>query len=247
MRRLLAAVLCLSLFSVLSSFAHSEEVDLELVLAIDVSGSIDEEEAKLQRQGYLQAFVDKEIIRAITSGAKRKIAVTYIEWAGEQFQRTVADWHVIHDAASAQVFASRVAEIPVSTERWTSISAAIDYSMKRFSESPHKSGRRVIDISGDGRNNNGRDIESARAAALNAGVVINGLPVINDRPQRWGGPPERDLDKYYADYVIGGPGSFLVVARGFEDFALAIRTKLLREISDLKGPRIQVAGVPLQD
>jgi hypothetical protein len=212
-----------------------EPVDLELILAIDVSGSIDEEEAALQRQGYLRALVHPQVIQAISGGEKRKVGITYIEWAGYHYQRVVADWAVISDRTSAESFIAKVAAVPVSTERWTSISGAIEFAMRRFEASPYRGTRRVIDISGDGRNNNGRDLAEVRREALAKGIVINGLPIVNDRPTRWGTPPERDLDLYYRDYVIGGPGAFYIVADGFNAFANAIRTKLVREISDIPG------------
>jgi hypothetical protein len=210
---------------------NPEAVDLELVLAIDVSGSVDEEEAALQRRGYLAALVHPQVLQAISGGEKRKIGITYMEWAGYHYQRVVVDWAVISDKASAERFVSRIAEVPISTERWTSISGAIEFAMKRFEASPYRGARRVVDISGDGRNNNGRDLGEVRREALERGIVINGLPIVNDRPTRWGTPPERDLDLYYRDHVIGGPGSFYIVADGFHAFANAIRTKLVREIS----------------
>jgi len=235
MRSLLALLLgaCLAFAPVRAD--GPEPVDLELVLAIDVSGSVDEEEAALQRRGYLMALVHPQVLEAITGGEKRKIGIVYIEWAGYHYQRVVADWSVIRDKASAEKFVSRVAEVPISTERWTSISGAIEFAMKRFDASPYRGTRRVIDISGDGRNNNGRDLSEVRAEALARGIIINGLPIVNDRPTRWGTPPERDLDLYYRDYVIGGPGAFYVVADGFNAFASAIRTKLVREISGAPG------------
>ena len=208
-----------------------ERVDLELALAIDVSGSIDRDEAALQRDGYLKALRDPAVLQAIAGGERKRIAVTYFEWASYSYQRLAVDWTVIGDAASAEAFAKRLAAVPIATERWTSISGAIEFALKRFAANPYRGARRVIDISGDGRNNNGRDLEEARAEALARGIVINGLPIVNDRPTRWGTPPERDLDLYYRDHVIGGPGSFYIVADGFESFANAIRTKLLREIA----------------
>ncbi len=214
---------------------NQEAVDIELVLAIDVSGSVDEEEAALQRRGYLTALVDPQVLQAIAGGEKRKIGVTYIEWAGYHYQRVVVDWAVISDKASAERFVSRIAEVPISTERWTSISGAIEFSMKRFDASPYRGTRRVVDISGDGRNNNGRDLGEVRREALERGIIINGLPIVNDRPTRWGSPPERHLDIYYRDQVIGGPGAFYIVADGFNAFANAIRTKLVREISGTPG------------
>ncbi len=217
---------------------NPEAVDIELVLAIDVSGSVDEEEAALQRRGYLTALVDPRVLQAIAGGEKRKIGITYIEWAGYHYQRVVVDWAVISDKASAERFVSRIAEVPISTERWTSISGAIEFAMKRFDASPYRGTRRVVDISGDGRNNNGRDLGEVRREALERGIIINGLPIVNDRPTRWGSPPERDLDIYYRDQVIGGPGAFYIVADGFNAFANAIRTKLVREISGTPGDAV---------
>ena len=237
-----AALLSLALAAAAPLRAETpERVDLQLVLAIDVSGSVDPEEAALQRDGYLKAFVDAQVLRAISSGEQKKIAVTYFEWASHAYQRLVVDWVVISDAASADAFVKKLAAAPTSTERWTSISGAIDFAMKRFAASPYPGGRRVIDISGDGRNNNGPDLAEMRAEALAQGVVINGLPIVNDRPTRWGTPPERDLDLYYRDYVIGGPGSFYIVADGFQSFANAIRTKLVREIA--AGPQPTLAAL----
>ncbi len=224
-----------------------ELVDLELILAIDVSGSIDEDEAALQRQGYLKALVHPQVIQAISGGEKRKIGITYIEWAGYHYQRVVADWAVISDKASAESFAAKIAAVPISTERWTSISGAVEFAMRRFEASPYRGTRRVIDISGDGRNNNGRDLSEVRREALERGIVINGLPIVNERPTRWGTPPERDLDLYYRDHVIGGPGAFYIVADGFNAFANAIRTKLVREISGVPGDGIERAAAPNAD
>jgi hypothetical protein len=223
---------------------NPEPVDLELILAIDVSGSVDEEEAALQRQGYLKALVDPQVIQAISGGEKRKVGVTYVEWAGYHYQRVVVDWAVISDKASAESFVARIQLVPISTERWTSISGAIEFAMKRFEASPFRSNRRVIDISGDGRNNNGRDLGEVRREALERGIIINGLPIVNDRPTRWGTPPERDLDLYYRDNVIGGPGSFYIVADGFNAFANAIRTKLVREISGGPGDGVVRVKAP---
>jgi hypothetical protein len=217
-------------------------VDLELILAADVSGSMDAEEAALQRKGYLDALTNPRVIRAIQSGPHQRIALTYMEWAGPQWQKVVVGWTLVHDAASAHAFASAIAEEPVVTERRTSISAAIDYSMLLFAKSPFKSKRRVIDISGDGPNNRGRNVLLARAEALAQGVTINGLPIINDRPNPWGGLGPRNLDVYYQDNVIGGPGAFMIPALTFQNFGQAILAKLIREIAGIDGPvRVQAA------
>lgn len=238
--RLAVALIALALVTSLRP-AAAEKVDLELVLAVDVSGSIDEVEADLQRTGYEKALIDPAVIRAITSGKRRRIAVTYIEWAGAYYQRVVVDWTVVHDKASALAFVSKLKGEPVITAAWTSISGAIDYALKRFAANPYKGERRVLDISGDGRNNSGSALQPRRAAAIKAGITINGLPIINNRPNPYGRPPDRQLDTYYKTKVIGGPGAFIVVAEGFEAFAEAIRAKLIREIAGLGGPVVQKA------
>jgi hypothetical protein len=214
--------------------AAAEAVDLELVLAIDVSGSIDQEEAALQREGYLAALTHPQVIAAIKSGYHGRIAVSYFEWAGEHYQRLVADWAVVSDEASAKTLAETIAQQPVTTELWTSITGAIHYAMARFAASPYVAKRRVLDISGDGPNNRGGSVLQARDEAVLAGVTINGLPIINERPSRWGLPPSPNLDLYYQDCVIGGRGAFIIVADSFKEFALAIRKKLILEIADLK-------------
>ncbi len=221
--------------------ASALEVDLELVLAIDISRSVDDEEAQLQREGYMQALTDKRIIDAIRSGAIGKIAVTYIEWAGSTYQQTVIDWTVIDGPDSAKAFALKISEAPRVAEMWTSISGALIYGAAKFENNGYEGKRRVIDVSGDGRNNSGPDVVTIRDAVVARGVVINGLPIMSERPN-FGRPPERDLDIYYEQNVIGGPGSFLVPAHDFPDFARAVRTKLIKEISGLPyGDGIDVA------
>ena len=221
--------------------APAEEVDLELVLAVDISGSIDYAEAQLQRQGYLKALVDPQVVRVVTGGERRRIAVTYMEWAGAHFQNVVVGWTVVRDMASARAFAAAIAEHPVTTERWTSISTAIDFALGLFRANPHRGTRKVLDISGDGKNNNGGYLEPARARALKAGVTINGLPIVNDRPNPWGYPPPKDLDRYYFERVIGGPGAFIVVARGFRSFGDAVKSKLTLEIAGPARPPLHFA------
>lgn len=208
-----------------------QPVDLELVLAVDVSGSIDEFEATLQRQGYMSAVVHPRVIDAIQSGILQSIAVTYVEWSGDFNQRTVVDWRVIDGKESALAFASALSETPVIRARRTSISAAIDYVVPKFENNGFDGTRRVIDISGDGYSNIGRSVPDARDAAVAAGITINGLPIINDRPNPFGRPPPSDLDDYYENNVIGGPGSFIVVAESFDNFSQAILSKLIREIA----------------
>lgn len=210
---------------------HREPVDLELVLAVDISGSIDGDEARLQREGYVAALTDPEVIKAIQGGVLGKAAMTYIEWAGEDIASTVADWAVIEDEKSARSFASVIANAPLQTALWTSISNAIDYGLATLESNAYQGTRRVIDISGDGPNNQGGPVAIHRDVAISKGVIINGLPIVNERPSPFGWPALPDLDLYYATCVIGGPGAFYVVADTFSDFARAIRKKLILEIA----------------
>ena len=213
-------------------------VDLELVLAVDVSGSIDAEEAQQQREGYVTAIADPAVVQAIGSNFHRRIAVAYLEWAGNDYQQLVLDWTLIEDAAGASAFAARLAAAPRRRGRWTSISAAIDTARPLFDGNGYAGDRHVIDVSGDGTNNRGRPVEDARDEAVAAGIVINGLPILNDRPQPFDLPTplDVDLDAYYAERVIGGPGSFVLPARDFTDFRIAILNKLIREIAGDDGP-----------
>ncbi len=207
------------------------EVDLELVFAVDVSASVDEEEALLQRSGYVQAIADPRVVEAIERGPLGRIAVTYLEWAGQTHQVTVVAWTVIDGASSARAFAEALRAAPISAEIWTSISAAIDRAVRHFDGNGLDGSRRVIDVSGDGYNNRGRPEALARDDAVAHGITINGLPIVNDRPNLWGGQPPKDLAKYYETNVIGGPGAFMVVAESFETFGAAILKKLIREIA----------------
>lgn len=209
----------------------SEAVDLELALAVDVSGSIDEEEAMLQRQGYIAAFRNPKVIQAIRSGYLGRIAVAYYEWAGFGHMKIIADWTLIDDAAIAHAFAAKLTEVPPETARRTAIAEAISFAVPFFDRNDFEGPRRVVDISGDGPNNWGRPVTEARDAAVAAGVTINGLPIVNGRPSRWGGLSRPDLDLYYRHCVIGGPGAFIVVANEFEDFGSAILRKLILEIA----------------
>ncbi len=209
-------------------------VDVELVLAVDVSRSIDSFEFDLQRQGYANAFRDERVLEAIASGAMQRIAVTLIEWSGVTEQAVVIDWMTIANVEDADAFARALESKSRSFAGRTSISTGIDAAMEQFTKSPHQGRRRVIDVSGDGINNSGRPVTDARDEAVNKGIVINGLAIINDRPNPipyWRGEPEPPLDQYYIDNVLGGPGAFLIVARDFPDFGRAIIAKLLREIA----------------
>lgn len=230
------------LFSLLSASPVSAQapgrplpVDLELVLAIDVSGSIDAEEARLQRQGYVDAIADPEVVRAIRSGILGRIAVTYFEWAGDGWQTPVMGWTLIDGPETAQAFAQRLSSAPIGSGPWTSISDAIRFAAPLFDGNAYEGSRRIVDISGDGPNNMGGLVTLARDAAVAQRITINGLPIMNDRPNL-SRPPMPNLDLYYENCVIGGPGAFIVVAHGFASFARAIRRKLILEIAGLSPP-----------
>jgi Protein of unknown function (DUF1194) len=210
-------------------------VDLELVIAVDISRSIDDEEAKLQRDGYIAAFTNPRVISAIQGGTIGAIAVTYVEWASYDYQRTVIPWTLVGDGESAAAFAEKIAALPRVSMSWTSISGAIDHSVRLFGAGGFQGARRVIDISGDGVNNNGRRASTARDEAVAKGIVINGLPILNDRPN-FGRPAEANLDVYYENEVIGGPGSFMIAAEDFHAFGAAILQKLIREIAAAPDP-----------
>jgi len=232
--KLSAALFALVLAVASGAVADAAElVDLELALAVDVSGSIDEEEAQLQRDGYVAAFKDPAVIRAIEDGMLGRIAVAYYEWAGAGRVRVIVDWTVISDEKTADAFAGLLTLEPPRTVRRTSISSAIDFGVPYFERNDIEGTRRVIDVSGDGANNSGDLVTHARDRAVAKGVTINGLPIINGRPGPFGWPPIADLDLYYRDCVIGGPGAFLVVANSFDEFAEAVRRKLILEIAGI--------------
>jgi len=209
-----------------------KEVDLALALAIDISGSIDPEEARLQRQGYVQAFRDPVVVRAIQGGPNGRIAVAYYEWSDSWMQKLLIDWTLLDSESAIAAFAELLADAPISIARRTSISGALRYSVALFGRSPHEPTRKVLDISGDGSNNDGAPVTDMRYQALKARIAVNGLPIMNDRPNPFGFPNEPDLDKYYLHCVTGGPRSFVEVARNFDDFPRAVRKKLLQEVAD---------------
>jgi len=213
-------------------------VDLELVLAVDVSGSINTEHAYLQRSGYARALTDHRVVDAIRGGSFGRIALTYVEWADDTLQHTVVDWQVIDDPASAKDFARRLNGAPTVTEARTSISALIDHCVPLFSNNGFEATRHVIDISGDGENNVGRAVTLARDEAVKTGVTINGLPILSEGLLPWDEDRDqrRNLDTYYRDSVIGGPGTFVVVVKDYSGFADAIVAKLLKEIAELSRP-----------
>jgi hypothetical protein len=236
MTRLLRLAALLLLAAAPVSAQDKKDVDLALGMAIDISGSIDPDEAKLQREGYVMAFRDPVIVKAILGGPNGRIAVVYYEWSDAWVQRLLIDWTLLDSEAAIDTFAKRLAAAPISIARRTSISGAIRYSIPLFARSPYEAERKVLDISGDGSNNDGGLVTDQRHEALKERIIINGLPIMNDRPNPFGFPSEADLDKYYLHCVTGGPRSFVEVARNFEDFPRAVRKKLLQEVADL-GPR----------
>jgi hypothetical protein len=208
------------------------KVDVELVLAIDISRSVDWEEGLLQRKGYISAFSNPLLLAAIQEGYYGRIAVTYFEWSTWGDVRVVAPWMVIGDAPSAARFTDILRREFIWQGQRTSISQAIDFGASLFALNAVDGDRKVIDISGDGINNSGRHINDSRQEAVAKGITINGLPIINSRAGP-GTPPPPDLDAYYKECVIGGAGAFIVVADGFEKFAEAITRKLILEIAGL--------------
>lgn len=220
--------------------AHAAEpVDLLLVLASDVSRSVDQAKFKLQREGYAAAVADKRVLEAITAGRHRRIAVSFVEWSGVSSQRVVIDWTVIDGADAARKFGDQLVELPRSFAERTSISGGIDFAMGVLARSPYQSARRTIDVSGDGTNNSGRDVTLSRDEAVAAGVTINGLVILSERPMAWNPEhtnPPGGLAHYYRTNVIGGPGAFVVVAEDFNSFGQAIVKKLIAEIADAGPP-----------
>ncbi|TAT84546.1 DUF1194 domain-containing protein [Rhizobium ruizarguesonis] len=211
--------------------AGGREVDVTLVLAVDTSRSMDFEEIGIQREGYVEALKHKEFIDAVKGGLTGRIAISYFEWAGYVVHDSVIDWQVIETDEDAIAFADKLEARPIATQRRTSISTAIAQGASMIVSSPFQSRRQVIDVSGDGPNNSGDPVTPARDKAVEAGMIINGLAIMlrpSDAPN--------GLDKYYADCVIGGPGAFVLPVRKIEDFAVAVRRKLVLEISGLSPP-----------
>ena len=205
-------------------------VDVELVIAVDVSYSMDLDELAVQREGYAQAIVSREFLQALKSGPNAKIAVTYFEWSASSDQKIIIPWRVIDGPEAADAVANEIMHTPVRRGSRTSISGAILFAMPLFDEDPYRGLRRVIDISGDGPNNNGPPITPVREQALAKGLVINGLPIMVKEPS-YSTMDIDNLDWYYEDCVIGGPGSFVVSIKDREKFKEAIRTKLLLEVA----------------
>ena len=231
MAAILAAVLVLA--STLVARA-AEEVDLLLVLSSDVSRSIDAPKFKLQRDGYAAAIADPRVVQAIRSGALGKIAVSLVEWSGVGAQKIVIDWTIISDEATAKDFSAQIVEAPRAFADRTAISGGIDFAMAQLVRAPYRSDRRTIDVSGDGTNNSGRDVAQARDEAVQQGVTVNGLVILSEQPQSWNADhtnPPGGLENYYRNNVMGGVGSFVMVAENFNSFGQAILSKLIAEIA----------------
>jgi len=214
------------------SRAEAAEVDVLLLLAVDVSRSVDEEEARLQREGYAAALRNPAVHEAIAGGLQGAIGLAYLEWSGPEQQRLVLPWTRVAGAADATGAADRLGAEPLTSGTWTSIAAALGVARSLIGAAPFAAGRRVVDISGDGANNAGGPIEDARRALLDEGVVINGLPVMKDGGDAGSGlAPGIRLDQYYRDEVAGGFGAFVLPVADFQGFAPAIRRKLVLEIA----------------
>jgi len=221
--RALSILVVIACFAFGASAARAVPVDLELVLAVDCSGSVDESEFTLQIRGYASAFSHPSVIRAIRSGRHGAIAVTYVQWSGPFLQYQAVGWTLVNDADSAESFGAKMAAARRSIySGGTSLSGAIDHAVNLFGKSGFEGQRQVIDISGDGINNTGRRPADARDDAVKRGLTINGLAILTD----FGG-----LDRYFEEHVVGGPGAFVIAAENFESFAAAILSKLIREIA----------------
>lgn len=219
--------------------APNNEVDVELVLAVDTSRSMDYEEVGIQRDGYIAALQHPDFLNAVRTGLLGRIAISYYEWAGEVDPASVLDWQIIANEADAQAFAAKLAARPIVTQRRTSISAAIKFGTESLLGNRFNGLRKVIDVSGDGPNNMGQPVEEARDMAISQGVVINGLALVLRPSGTVGG-----LGQYYKDCVIGGPGSFVLPINRIEDFEVAVRRKLIMEVSGIEPePKVQkIAG-----
>ena len=240
MRIVLRNALLLLLAAVLAPAGQAaERVDLLLVLAADVSRSVDAQKFQLQREGYAAAIANPRVLEAIQYGRNKRIAVLFLEWSGFASQKVVIDWTAIDGPKAAQAFGDRLLETPRSFADRTSISGGIDFAVAQFARAPFVAERQTIDVSGDGTNNAGHDITKARDDALALGITINGLVILSERPLPWNPEhtnPPGGLAHYYRTNVIGGPGSFVLEAKDFNSFGQAIIKKLIAEIADATPP-----------
>jgi hypothetical protein len=237
--RVLAAVFAV-VFTLGGAARAAEPVDLLLVLASDVSRSVDAAKFKLQRDGYVAAISNPRVIEAIRSGPHGRIAICFLEWSGVGAQKVVIDWMVIDGVKPAQEFVSQLDEAQRSFADRTSISGGIDFAMAQFERAPFEATRRTIDVSGDGTNNSGRDVTAARDDAVAQGVTINGLVILSEQPLSWNADhtnPPGGLEAYYRNNVVGGPNAFVMVAENFNAFGQAILNKLIAEVAAADLPR----------
>ena len=228
-----AAAILLSLFIAAAPPAYAVDVDLAVVLAADVSRSIDDGEFELQRKGYAAALNDPRVLAAIQHGRNKAIAVSFVEWSGDDEQSVVVDWSVIRDEEGSGGVAARILAAPRSFMGRTAIGSAIDFAVRHFARATARSTRRVIDVSGDGTSNSGREVAAARDDAVGHGITINGLAIVNNRPNFGYSAhtnPPGGLPGYYRKEVIGGPDAFLLVVHDFQSFAEAMAKKLEKEI-----------------
>ena len=221
----------------------AEQVDLLLALAMDVSRSMDQPKFLLQREGYAAAITNPQVLEAIKSGAHQKIAICFIDWSGAGEQKLVIDWSIIDGADSARHFGDLIYEAPRSFNDRTSIGGGITFAAAQIARSPFEAERHAIDVSGDGTNNAGRDVQAARDQAVAKGIVVNGIAILTElqysRIPEHTNPPG-GLDKYYESNVIGGPGAFVMVAQNFNTFGQAIINKMIAEVAaaDSRQPRL---------
>jgi hypothetical protein len=233
------ALVLTAMLIALPSAQAAEAVDLLLVLASDVSRSVDHPKFLLQREGYATAISDPQVIDAIKSGPHQRIAMCFVEWSGFGAQRLVIDWSVIDGPAAARKFGDQLLELPRSFADRTSISGGIEFAVAQIERAPFEASRRTIDVSGDGTNNAGRDVKAARDEAIAKTIAINGLVILSDRPVPWNAEhtnPPGGLEKYYQENVVGGPGAFVLVAENFHSFGRAIVKKLIAEIAFMPPP-----------
>jgi hypothetical protein len=216
------------------------KVDIKLVIATDVSLSINDEEAQLQREGIAEVFLDPDVVKAIKSGALGRIAVAMLDWSSPNYDRVVLDWTFVEDEASATALAEKVRNLPVTPGSRTSISGALERATLMLNESDGKivATRKVIDVSGDGPNNDGISLQHIHDTTANNGITVNGLPIMDENAEGY----FPDLDQYYAACVVAGKGAFLVVVKKFKDFGAAMRHKLVLEISQNESQIRQTLG-----
>jgi hypothetical protein len=221
--------------SQIASARAAEQVDLLLALAMDVSRSMEQPKFLLQREGYAAAITNPQVLDAIKSGPHQKIAICFIDWSGAGEQKLVIDWSVLDGADSARRFGDLIYEAPRSFNDRTSIGGGITFAAAQIARAPFEAERHAIDVSGDGTNNAGRDVQLARDQAVAKGIVVNGIAILTRIPEHTN--PPGGLEKYYRDNVIGGPGSFVMVAEDFSSFGRSMVKKLIAEIAARPAPR----------